>query len=45
MKKAFIALALLAILVGAWWKVHKSCPVCQERWRQIKRQIGLRLVE
>ena len=37
----------LALAGGSlvWWAMHRRCPVCRERWRRWKRQLGLKLVE
>lgn len=45
-KAVAIVAGVLGFAVGALWMYrHLTCPVCQRRWAQWKRRIGLQLIE
>ena len=43
---ATLVFALLGFALGAYWMFrHLTCEPCQQRWRSIKRRLGLSLIE
>lgn len=45
-KVRLVGVFLVGALIGAlWMRKHLSCKPCQDRWRALKRRIGLKMVE
>ncbi len=46
MKREVVLAFVVGFAVGAlWMRKHLTCRPCQEKWQQLKRSLGLRMIE